>query len=113
MVARELRKEIALLGALGVTKAFIIQLMLAESFSLSLTGGLIGIAAAAGVLVGFQNVIALTLKIPFSIPSPSSLLVAGGGALLICLLIGGMASIYPAIRVVRSEAYKTIQGKGS
>jgi putative ABC transport system permease protein len=113
MVARELRREITLLGALGVTKAFIIQLVLAESFSLSLIGGVCGIAAAAVFLVSFQNLIALTLRIPFSIPSPAALLVAGGSALLVCLIIGGIASIYPTIRVVRSEAYKTIPAKMS
>ena len=70
MVAHELKQEIAFLGALGVTKLFILQLLIAESFTSSLIGTLIGIGAAAIFLISFQNFITFSLEIPFSVAPP-------------------------------------------
>jgi putative ABC transport system permease protein len=109
MVAHERRKDVAILQALGATKAFVIRLMLAESFSIAIFGGLIGIMAAAVILVFFQEFIATSLKIPFLIPSPFAILVNGGTALFLCAGIGGIASLYPAVLINRSEPYETIR----
>jgi putative ABC transport system permease protein len=109
MVAHERRREIAILRALGATKTYVVRLMLAESFSIAIIGGLIGIGAAMVVLVFFQDFIATSLKIPFIIPSPLALLVDGGTALFLCAGIGGIASLYPAILINRSEPYETIR----
>ena len=109
MVAHERRKEVAIIRALGATKMFVIRLMLAESFTLAIVGGLIGIGAAAAVLVSFQDFIAVTLKIPFIVPSPAALLAGGGAALFICAAIGGISSFYPAMLINRSEPYETIR----
>lgn len=109
MVAHERRKEIAILRALGATKTFVMRLMLAESFSLAIVGGLLGISVALVILIGFQDFIAFSLKIPFIIPSPATLLVDGGSALLLCAGIGGISSLYPAILINRSDPYETIR----
>ncbi len=109
MVAHERRKDVAILQALGATKAFVIRLMLAESFSIAIFGGLIGIMAAAIILVFFQDFIATSLNIPFLIPSPFAILVNGGTALFLCAGIGGIASLYPAVLINRSEPYETIR----
>jgi putative ABC transport system permease protein len=109
IVAHELRREIRLLGALGVTKAFLIRLLFAESFILSIIGALVGIGSALIVLISFQDLIVYSLRIPFGIPSIPTLLITGGTALFGTILIGVLASIYPTIRLIQSEAYKTIQ----
>jgi putative ABC transport system permease protein len=109
MVAHERRKEVAILRALGATKACVIKIMLAESFSLAITGGLAGIGTAAFFLVLFQDYIAFSLKIPFIIPSLQSLIFDGFTALLLCAGIGGISSLYPAILISRSEPYETIR----
>jgi len=109
MVAHERRREIAILRALGATRTYVVKLMLAESFSIAIIGGLIGIGAAMVVLVFFQDFIATSLKIPFIVPEPLALLVDGGTALLLCAGIGGIASLYPAIRINRSDPYETIR----
>jgi len=109
MVAHERRKDVAILRALGATKTYVVRLMLAESFSIAIIGGLIGIGAAAVILVFFQDFIATSLKIPFIIPSPLALLVDGGTSLFLCAGIGGIASLYPAILINRSEPYETIR----
>jgi putative ABC transport system permease protein len=109
MVAHERRREVATLRALGAGKAFVMELMLAESFSLAMVGGLIGMGAAMVFLVLFQDFIAVSLKIPFTIPSPGAFVVEGCAALLLCAGIGGVSSAYPAILINRSDPYETIR----
>ena len=113
MVARERTKEVAILQALGATKAYISKLMLAESFSLSIVGGLSGIGAATVILVGFQDFIASSLKIPFIIPDPLAILGDAMIALFLAMITGGIASLYPAWRITRSDPYETIRRGGS
>ena len=110
MVAHERRKEVSILRALGATKSFVVRLMLAESFSLAIIGGFIGIGASAGILMIYQDFIRITLKIPFIIPSPTAMLVQGGSALLLSIVIGGIASLYPVFLITRSAPYETIRG---
>jgi putative ABC transport system permease protein len=109
MVAHERRREISILRALGATKAFVVRLMLAESFALAIVGGLIGIAAATVILVSFQDFISVTLKVPFIMPSSVTILADGTIALFVCAGIGGISSLYPAIIINRSEPYETIR----
>jgi putative ABC transport system permease protein len=109
MVAHERTREVAILRALGATKGYVTRLMLAESFSLSIIGGLIGIGTATVILVSFQDFIASSLKIPFIIPSPLSILADGGIALFLAIVTGGIASLYPAYRITRSDPYETIR----
>jgi putative ABC transport system permease protein len=109
MVAHERRREIAILRAIGATKAHVMRLMLAESFSISIIGGLAGIGVAAIVLLSFQDLIAVSLKIPFIVPSPMAIMYNGGTALLLSAGIGGISSLYPAILINRSEPYDTIR----
>ena len=109
MVAHEQRKEFAILRAIGAPKTFVIRLMLAESFSLAIVGGLLGVGAAAVILIFFQDFIAISLQIPLTMPSLPALLADGGTALLLCAGIGGISALYPAILVNRSEPYETIR----
>ncbi len=108
MFAREMNEEVTLLGALGATRPFILRLVLAESFAASIAGALVGLGAAAFFLVAFQNLIAFTLEIPFGIPSLPALLLGAGSTLLITVMLGCLASIYPTLRILRSEAYRAI-----
>jgi putative ABC transport system permease protein len=109
MVAHERRREIAILRALGATKSYVARLMLAESFSLSVIGGLTGIGIASVIFVFFQDYIASILKIPFNAPTLVTVAAIGGSAILLCIVIGGIASLYPAILIGRSEPYETIR----
>jgi putative ABC transport system permease protein len=109
MVAHEKKKEMAILQALGATKSFIVRLMMAESFSLASIGALTGIGISALILVGFQDFIAFTLKIPFTIPSLLTIVAYAGSALLLSVVIGGIASLYPAYLITRSEPYETMR----
>jgi putative ABC transport system permease protein len=109
MVAHERRREISLLRALGATRGFIARLMLAESFALAGIGSLIGIAAAAGILVIYQDYITYSLQIPFIIPSAATIIIEGGSTILLAMGIAMIASLYPALISTRSEPYETIR----
>jgi putative ABC transport system permease protein len=109
LVAHERRKEVAILKALGATRSFILRLMLTESLTLSFTGALAGVGIAGIILIAFQDFIALSLKVPFTIPSPAAILADAGTALLLSAAIGGIAALWPAIRISRSEPYDTIR----
>jgi len=109
MVAHERRKDFAILRSIGAKKTFVVSLLFAESFSIAVIGGLIGIGASAVILVLFQDFIASSLKIPFIIPSPLAILANGITALILCAVIGGIASLYPAIQISRSDSYETIR----
>jgi putative ABC transport system permease protein len=109
MVAHERRRELAILRALGATKSAVVILMIGESFAIALLGAMAGIGAAAVILIFFQDFIATSLKIPFIIPSPLAILSGGGISLALCAGIGGIAAIYPAWRIIRSEPYETIR----
>ncbi|KUG13665.1 abc transporter permease protein [hydrocarbon metagenome] len=109
MVAHERRREISLLRALGATRGFIVRLMLAESFALAGIGSLIGIAAAAGILLTYQDYITYSLQIPFIIPSAATIFIEGGSTILLALGIAMIASLYPALTSTRSDPYETIR----
>ena len=109
MVAHERRREISLLRALGATRGFIVRLMLAESFTLAGIGSLVGIAAAAGILVAYQDYITHSLQIPFIIPSAATIIIEGGSTILLAMGIAMIASLYPALISTRSEPYETIR----
>jgi putative ABC transport system permease protein len=109
MVAYERRKEIAILRALGASGSFVRNLMLTESLSLSIIGAFAGVGAAALILVAFQDFVALSLKIPFTVPSPPAILAGAGSALALSVVIGGLASLYPAFMVSRQAPYDTIR----
>ena len=109
MVAHERRREISLLRALGATRGFIARLMLAESFALAGIGSLIGIAAAAGILVIYQDYVTYSLQSPFIIPSAATIIIEGGSTILLAMGIAMIASLYPALISTRSEPYETIR----
>lgn len=113
MVAHERTEEVAILRALGATRSYVLRLMLGESFTLSVLGGLAGIGCAAIVLVAFQDFVAISLKIPFTIPASLAILTDAGIALALAVGIGGIASLYPAILISRREPYEIIRKGGS
>ena len=109
MVAHERRREVSILRALGARRSFVAGLMLAESIALAIVGGVLGIGGAMVILVLFQDLISQTLRIPFLLPSPLTILAQGGDALLLLIAIAGVSSLYPVYRITRSEPYETIR----
>jgi putative ABC transport system permease protein len=88
----ERRGEIGLRRALGATRGQIRLQFFAEAILLALAGGVVGVAAGAGVTV----VYAATRAWPSVIP-----LIAVAGGLGAAVLVGAIAGLLPALRAAR------------
>jgi hypothetical protein len=68
-----------------------------------------GIGAATIILVEFQDSVVFTLKIPFTIPSPFTAALYGGGDVLLSVIIGGITSLFPAHLINHPGPYETMR----
>lgn len=103
MAANERRKELGVLRALGATRRFVFQSLLAEASILALFGGATGLAIAGLAIFLFRNLIMVSLDIPFLLPSPGSLLVQTAAGLLLALFSVNLAALIPAFKISRQD----------
>jgi putative ABC transport system permease protein len=114
MVARERYREIGLLKAMGARRRIVFLLVLAESFLLAVVGGIAGVSSAFVVLFamnasGFLN---SALQVTFRMPSIGEMGSMAGIALLVVIIIGGIAAFWPAYQSSRMNPYEAIRGEG-
>jgi putative ABC transport system permease protein len=103
MAANERRKELGVLRALGATRRFVFQSLLAEASLLALFGGATGLVVAGLAIFLFRNLIMVSLDIPFLLPSPGSLLMRTGAGLLLALFSVNLAALVPALKISRQD----------
>jgi putative ABC transport system permease protein len=103
MAANERRKELGVLRALGATRRFVFQSLLAEASLLALFGGATGLAGAGLAIFLFRKLIMISLDIPFLLPSPVSLLAQIGAGLLLALFSVNLAAMFPAFKISRQD----------
>src|SRR5512145_668472 len=103
MAANERRKELGVLRALGATRRFVFQSLLAEASFMALFGGLTGIILADLVIFLFRNLIMVTFGIPFLLPSVGSLLALVVAVLLLALISVNLAALIPAYKISRLD----------
>jgi len=103
MAANERRKELGVLRALGATRRFVFQSLLAEASLLAFFGGITGLAVAGLAIFLFRNLIMYSLDIPFLLPSPVSLLIQIGAGLLLALISVNLAAFLPAYKISRQD----------
>jgi putative ABC transport system permease protein len=103
MAANERRKELGVLRALGATRWYVFQSLLAEASLLALFGGITGVNLASLAIFLFRNLIMVSLDIPFLLPSPVSLLTQIGMGLLLALFSVNLAALIPAWKISRQD----------
>jgi putative ABC transport system permease protein len=103
MAANERRKELGVLRALGATRRFVFQSLLAEASLLALFGGATGLAVAGLAIFLFRKLIMVSLDIPFLLPSPGLLLIQIGAGLLLALFSVNLAALFPAFKISRQD----------
>jgi predicted permease len=107
------RKEIAIRGALGASRAAILRHILTESVLLSLAGGALGLLLARFGITLLAKVLADRLP-PFVAVTLDTQVLAF--TLLLSILAGVLAGLIPALRYTRTdvnEALKQGQSRGS
>jgi putative ABC transport system permease protein len=103
MAANERRKELGVLRALGATRRFVFQSLLAEASLLALLGGITGIAVASLAVYLFKNLIVTSMGFPFLLPSLAALLAQISVGLLLALFSVNLAALFPAYKISRQD----------
>ncbi len=109
MIVNERRREIGLLRAMGGNRGYIFRLMTTEAVLLTAAGGAVGIVLGGAGLFIFRTVITSSLGIPYLWPPVWYFALLVGGTLLLSVLSGVVASLYPAISSSRLEPYAAIR----
>jgi putative ABC transport system permease protein len=103
MAANERRRELGVLRAMGATRGFVFQSLLAEAGLLALNGGLAGVVLTFLVIVLFRKLIIASLGIPFLLLPPPALLLLVVGGLCWSVLSVTLAALLPAYRISHQD----------
>jgi putative ABC transport system permease protein len=95
---------------MGAKRSHIFNLIISEAGILSLTGGVIGILIGGMTLYLFKGYIRSALNIPYLWPSTMEFSILILLCLLLSLITGVGAALFPAIRATRMEPYLAIRG---
>ena len=109
MSVNERRREIGLLRAIGSTSRFIFGLITMEGTLLSAIGGLLGIVAGGFIVYVFGGFMSKALQLRFIWPSLTQMGILGAEAMGVALVIGILASVYPAYTSSKMEPYSAIR----
>lgn len=109
MIVNERQREIGLFRALGAKKGFMFRLIMTEASILTTLGGLIGVVCGGVVVISFKNLIMAKLNVPYLWPSNLFMAELSVGCILVALVTGILAALYPAVISARMEPYNAIR----
>jgi putative ABC transport system permease protein len=111
----ERRRELGLLLAIGLRPRQLVRVILAEAALTTACGGICGaIIGTAGILL-FERSLGFyfeRVRVPFLLPSPSAILLAGAVSALAACGIGVLGALVPAWLVGHEEPYELVRGDG-
>jgi putative ABC transport system permease protein len=109
MIVNERQREIGLFRAMGAKKSFMFRLIIAEASLLTTIGGVIGVACGAALVISFKDLIVAKLNIPYLWPPASFIAALLVGCIVVSLITGVLAALYPAWMSARMEPYNAIR----
>jgi putative ABC transport system permease protein len=108
-IARERKKEFALLRVLGATRKKLAGIVLAESSVAGAIGGAAGIILAGLAVFPFSALISEQIELPYLDAPFFTVIPVAAGCLVLTVLAGALASLYAALRISRAETYFTLR----
>jgi len=114
MVAHERQREIGLLKSMGAKRNIVFFLVIAESLVLAVIGGIIGVGVSISALflMNAQGVLNSALQVSFRMPPLMEIGSMAGLALLVVIVIGSVASLWPAYQSSKMNPYDAIRREG-
>jgi len=111
MVAHERQREIGLLKSMGAKRKVVFFLVIAESLVLAVIGGIAGVCASifALFLMNAQGILNSALQVSFRMPPLMEIGSMAGLALLVVIVIGSVASLWPAYQSSMMNPYDAIR----
>ncbi len=109
MIVNERQRELGLLRSMGAKKGHIFRLIITEAVTISTAGGIVGLVAGSALLVTFKNLILHNLKLPYLLPSATTLVELVSGAIMFSLITGLLSSLLPAVSASKMEPYEAIR----
>ena len=109
MIVNERQREIGLFRAMGAKKGFMFRLLIVEASLLTTVGGLIGVSFGGLLVYSFKNLITKELNVPYLWPPMSFTLLLLVGCIVVSLITGILAALYPAALSARMEPYNAIR----
>ena len=97
-LAKERKKEIGLLRAIGLKKGQVFGLIIGETCTMALMGGLLGSALALLAMDPVMDMLKDAFKLSPSVWSGSLALLCGGAGVLLAGILGFAAAVSPAIK---------------
>ncbi|MHB1391004.1 MAG: ABC transporter permease [Thermoleophilia bacterium] len=109
MAVSERRRELGLLQAMGATRRFIFRLVMLEAVELTVIGGIIGLLIGGLGILLMTGPISDSLGIAYSWPGTTFIGSFVGGFIIMSVITGVIAALYPAIVASRLEPYQAIR----
>jgi putative ABC transport system permease protein len=109
MIVNERQREIGLFRALGAKKGFMFRLLITEASLLTTAGGLIGVVCGGVLVFSFKNLITRELNVPYLWPPVTFTVALLVGCIVVSLITGVLAALYPASISARMEPYNAIR----
>ncbi|OPX89177.1 MAG: Macrolide export ATP-binding/permease protein MacB [Pelotomaculum sp. PtaB.Bin013] len=95
-LAKERKREIGLLRAIGIQKKQIFQLIMSEAWLMAFIGGVLGSLLACICVIPILGILESAFVLPSGIWTWSTALKSGCFGVLVAILLGFVASVYPA-----------------
>jgi len=114
MVAHERQREIGLLKSMGARRNTVFFLVIAESLVLAAIGGILGVGVSlcAFFLMNTRGILNSALQVSFRMPPLMEIVSMAGLALLVVMVIGSVASLWPAYQSSMMNPYDAIRNEG-
>jgi putative ABC transport system permease protein len=111
MVAHERQREIGLLLSMGASRVLVFFLVMAESLVLAVAGGLAGVSAGLGIFFLLNTMGRVPFLQGFQVPPAAGTAMMAAIAIGIVVLVGSIASLWPAYRSSRMNPYDAIRAE--